>query len=100
MIYGTETQEHFEVDNRCVRIVFSENSSFEPVIANMILTFKMPVNIMKADTRNVGGTAKGEMILQLPDNAEIAEKMVQYLKNHNLAVEEFKTVKEWRGDHV
>lgn len=100
MIYGTETQEHFEVDNRCVRIVFSENSSFEPVIANMILAFKMPVNIMKADTRNVGGTAKGEMILQLPDNKETAEKMVAYLKNHNLAVEEFKPVKEWRGEHV
>jgi D-methionine transport system ATP-binding protein len=100
MIYGTETQEHFQVDNRCVRIVFSENSSFEPVIANMILTFKMPVNIMKADTRNVGGTAKGEMILQLPDNPEISEKMVKYLRNHNLAVEEFKPVKEWRGEHV
>ena len=100
LIYGTETQEHFEVDNRCVRIVFSENSSFEPVIANMILMFKMPVNIMKADTRNVGGTAKGEMILQLPDNGEVAEKMVAYLKNHNLVVEEFKPVKEWRGEHV
>lgn len=100
LIYGTETQEHFEVDNRCVRIVFSENSSFEPVIANMILMFKMPVNIMKADTCNINGTAKGEMILQLPENAEIAEKMVSYLRNHNLAVEEFKPVKEWRGEHV
>ena len=100
LIYGTETQEHFAVDSRCIRIVFSENSSFEPVIANMILTFKMPVNIMKADTRNVGGTAKGEMILQLPDNADVAHKMVEYLKNHNLEVHEFEPVKEWRGEDV
>ena len=46
-----------------VRIVFSENSSFEPVIANMILQFNEPVNILKANTKNVGGVAKGEMIL-------------------------------------
>ena len=34
-----------------VRIVFSENSSFEPVIANMILQFNEPVNILKANTK-------------------------------------------------
>ena len=46
-----------------IRIVFSENSAFEPVIANLVLTFGEPVNILKADTKNVGGVAKGEMIL-------------------------------------
>lgn len=39
----------------CIRIVFSVNSSFEPVIANMVLKFGQPVNIMKADTMNVEG---------------------------------------------
>ena len=38
-----------------IRIVFSENSAFEPVIANLILNFNEPVNILKADTKNVGG---------------------------------------------
>ena len=51
-------------DGEIVRIVFSENSAFEPVIANLILTFHEPVNILKANTKNVGGVAKGEMILQ------------------------------------
>ena len=51
------------VTDRKLRIVFSENSAFEPVIANMILQFGVPVNILKADTKNVGGVAKGEMIL-------------------------------------
>ena len=49
---------------RKVRIVFSENSAFQPVIANMILKFREPVNILRADTRNIGGVAKGEMILE------------------------------------
>lgn len=42
-----------------LRIVFSENSAFEPVIANMVLKFGVPVNILRADTKNVGGVAKG-----------------------------------------
>ena len=49
---------------RKVRIVFSENSAFQPVIANMILKFREPVNILRADTRNIGGVAKGEMIVE------------------------------------
>ena len=73
---------------RCIRIVFSSNSSYEPVIANMILTCKAPVNILLADTRDIGGVAHGQMILQLPEDTEAAEKMIQYLKNRKLEVEE------------
>ena len=54
-----------------LRIVFTENSAFEPVIANMILQFGKPVNILRADTKNVGGVAKGEMILGLPDDRHL-----------------------------
>ncbi len=73
---------------RCVRIVFSENSSFEPVIGNMVLAFKSPVNILYANTRNLDGVAKGEMVLQLPENEELSEKMIAWLKNERLSVEE------------
>ncbi|MFI3236977.1 MAG: ATP-binding cassette domain-containing protein [Lachnospiraceae bacterium] len=97
LIYGSDTQAPFEEGNRCIRIVFTENSSFEPVIANMILQFKTPVNIMKADTRNIDGIAKGEMVLQMPEDRELMEKMIVYLLNHNLTVEEFRSVKEVEG---
>ena len=73
---------------RCVRIVFSENSSFEPVISNMILECKAPVNILLADTRDVNGTAKGQMVLQLPDDEEVADRMIRFLEERRLAVEE------------
>lgn len=78
------------VSSRCVRIVFSENSSFEPVIANMVLKFAQPVNILGADTKNVSGTAHGEMLLGLPSDNELAESMIAYLRERNLAVEEVK----------
>lgn len=71
-----------------LRIVFSENSAFEPVIANMVLRFGMPVNILRADTKNVGGVAKGEMILGLPEDEGLQQEMTQYLVQHGLEIEE------------
>ncbi len=75
---------------RCVRIVFSENSSFEPVIGNMVLAFKTPVNILYANTRDLDGVAKGEMILQLPEDEVLGDKMIAYLVGAKLSVEELK----------
>ena len=73
---------------KCIRIVFVENSSFEPVIANMILECKAPVNILLADTKDINGIAHGQMILQLPEDAGIASKMIHYLQDRKLTVEE------------
>ena len=73
---------------RKIRIVFKENSAYEPVISNMILKFKTPVNILKADTRNVGGKARGEMVLALPEEDGLAEDIIEYLKSNNLVVSE------------
>ena len=71
-----------------IRIVFSENSAFEPVIANLILTFKEPVNILKADTKNVGGVAKGEMILEFMKGSTNTEQMKKYLTDRGLTIGE------------
>lgn len=73
---------------RCIRIVFSENSSFEPVIANMVLEHKCPVNILKASTESIQGVAHGHMILQLPEDTQMADQMIAYLKQRQLLVEE------------
>lgn len=71
-----------------LRIVFSENSAFEPVIANMILQFGQPVNILGAATQNVGGVAKGSMLLQLPLSRDLSRKMEDYLVEKGLDIEE------------
>ena len=73
---------------RLVRITFKDKSSFEPVIANLVLTYRTPVNILYADTKNIGGSAEGEMILQLPEIEETAEKMIEYLRETNMGIEE------------
>lgn len=73
---------------KVIRIVFSENSAYEPVIANAILKFNAPINVLKADTRNVGGVAKGEMILGLPKDEELQRKIIDYLHERKLSVSE------------
>ena len=78
-----------EIQNgEIVRIVFSENSAFEPVIANLILTFHEPVNILKADTKNVGGVAKGEMILQFMSDSTNVPEMKKFLTERGLEIGE------------
>lgn len=71
-----------------IRIVFSENSAFEPVISNLVLTFREPVNILRANTKNVGGVAKGEMILEFIKDSTNVDAMKQYLTDHGLAIGE------------
>ena len=73
---------------RCCRIVFNGNSSFEPIIAGMVLDFRQPVNILFADTKNIDGKAFGQMVIQLPDNELTASRMMEYLRAKNLTVEE------------
>ena len=73
---------------RKIRVTFSGNSAFEPIIGNIILECKTPVNILYADTKTIHGNAEGEMILQLPDSKEIADKMIEYFRKKNLGVEE------------
>ena len=75
-------------DGEIVRIVFSENSAFEPVIANLILTFHEPVNILKANTKNVGGVAKGEMSLQFMSDSTNVPEMKKFLTERGLEIGE------------
>ena len=88
---GVENQKVAQEEIRSdeiIRVVFSENSAFEPVIANMILKFQEPVNILKADTKNVGGRAKGEMILGSGKDCKKIREMKAYLEERGLAIEE------------
>ena len=88
LVFSGRTQIQEMKGKRLVRVTFREKSSFEPVIANLVLTYRTPVNILYADTKNINGQAQGEMILQLPELEEVADKMIQYLKEINMGVEE------------
>lgn len=88
LVFSGRTQIQEMKGKRLVRVTFQEKSSFEPVIANLVLTYRTPVNILYADTKNINGQAQGEMILQLPEIEKVANKMIQYLRDTNMGVEE------------
>lgn len=74
--------------SRQIRIIFDGRKSSEPVIANMVLACKAPVNIMHADTRDIEGQAMGQMIIQLPEDETDAGRICNYLKTANVTFEE------------
>ena len=78
--------------SRLYRIIFNGRSSFEPVISNLVLECGAPVNIMFADTRDIGGTAFGQMVLQLPDNEDVVRRILAYADSKGLMLEEMKNV--------
>ena len=75
-------------NSRQIRIIFDGRESSEPVIANMILACKVPVNIMHADTRDIEGKAMGQMLIQLPEDEVDAGRICNYLKTAKVAFEE------------
>ncbi|MCR5829227.1 MAG: ATP-binding cassette domain-containing protein [Lachnospiraceae bacterium] len=73
---------------KTVRIVFRNNSAYEPVLANAVLKLGKPINILKADTQNIGGKAVGEMLLGLPGDDKAAGEIIEYFKESGLTVTE------------
>ena len=71
------------------RLIFDGQSSFDPVVSNMVLACGKPVNIMYASTQYIGGTAFGQMVLQLPEDEESIARIQAYVKEHGLYLEEF-----------
>ncbi|MDO5350132.1 MAG: ATP-binding cassette domain-containing protein [Lachnospiraceae bacterium] len=76
--------------DRQLRIIFDGRESSEPVISNLVLACKVPVNIMHAETRDVGGKAMGQMMIQIPADETEANRVINYLKTTKITFEEVK----------
>lgn len=88
MIFPDGEKMTAQVGERLLRIVFDGSSSFDPVVARMILECNAPVNIMYADMKNIDGIARGQMIIQLPAEEATAAKVMTYLQENGLEIEE------------
>lgn len=88
LVYPNGIPEGSLSGKRCCRIVFDGSSAYDPAIASMILECQVPVNIMFADMKRVGDKAIGQMVIQLPEESLLADRVIHYLKQRNLVVEE------------
>ena len=75
-------------NSRQIRIIFDGRESSEPIISNMVLSCKVPVNIMHADTRDIEGKAMGQMLIQHPEDEADANRIRNYLKTARVTFEE------------
>ncbi|MDE6851462.1 MAG: ATP-binding cassette domain-containing protein [Lachnospiraceae bacterium] len=73
---------------RSIRIAFDGQSSFEPIISTMVLESNTKVNILGANTENIGGKAYGQMIIELPEEQEKQELVRQFLRKNKIHFEE------------
>lgn len=84
---GASHIESFLGEDKC-RIIFDGRTSFEPVIANMVLECRTPVNILFADTKDMDGKAFGQMVIQLPEDELNKKRIFSYLETNNIPYEE------------
>lgn len=88
LVYPDGKRSDFFSGRRQCRIVFDGCSSYEPIIANMVLTCKQAVNIIFADTQDIDGKAFGQMVIQLPDDESASQKILSYLKTKGVTAQE------------
>lgn len=88
LILGDSVKEVVATKGRKLRLVFDGRSSYEPVLSNIILATGLPVNILYASTSDIGGIAKGQMIIQLPDDETDASRILHYISSIKMKYEE------------
>ena len=85
LILGDSVKEVVATKGRKLRLVFDGRSSYEPVLSNIILATGLPVNILYASTSDI---AKGQMIIQLPDDETDASRILHYISSIKMKYEE------------
>ena len=71
-----------------IRIVFDANSAGQPIISQLIKDMDMAINILSADIRQLNGKSFGQMMIARPDDPVEVKKIMDYLRNAGMTVEE------------
>lgn len=73
------------ISNKKIIITFDSASTYEPVVANMILECGVAINILRADVNERDGYIYGRMVLQIPEDEKQSAKIYTYLNKHNIS---------------
>ncbi|MBQ1801601.1 MAG: ATP-binding cassette domain-containing protein [Lachnobacterium sp.] len=81
---------NFAVENKkkVIRLSFDGQSSYEPVIANLVLKCNAKINILGASTENISGKAFGQMLIEMPKDEKVLAKVKNYLDDIHINYEE------------
>ncbi|MCD8131213.1 MAG: NIL domain-containing protein [Lachnospiraceae bacterium] len=73
---------------RCLRIAFDGFSSSVPLISQLTFYTGEMINILGANTEDIGGKAYGQIVIELPQNAETLYKIESFLDERGIHYEE------------
>ena len=62
-----------------VRLAFNGESTYKPLVSALILETGVPVSILFADTRDIGGKTYGQILLELPGEDRPAQRVTAWL---------------------
>ncbi len=70
-----------------LRLAFTGDESGDPVISDMTLKCGVMVNILAANTEEIGGKTFGQMLIELPKDAEVRARIERYLTDRGIYYE-------------
>ncbi len=71
-----------------LRLAFTGEESGAPVISDMTVKCNTMVNILSANTENIGGKAFGQMLIELPADADEQRRIKDYLDGRGIHYEQ------------
>lgn len=75
-------------NKKVLRIAFDGQSSFDPIISELTVYCNELINILGANTENIGGRAYGQILIEHPENEKTYQKVKQFLKEKQIYFEE------------
>ncbi len=83
LVLPESSKTSFTTKGEKIRLIFDGTSTKEAVISSMILECQAPINILFADTKILEGVTYGHMIIELPSDKILQEKIISWLDaNH------------------
>ncbi len=87
LIIPEETNLVSHTDRDVLRIVFDGQSAFEPIVSSLTIECQTMVNILGANTENIGGKAYGQMLIELSGDPDKVQKIKDYLDRQGIHYE-------------
>ena len=76
-----------ENDDVVLKLIFDNQTSTKPLIANLIQEWKIPINIIAGNLDHIGKATFGHLVVSLKHQTESTEKIIRYLTEHRVRVE-------------
>lgn len=87
LIEPTHAQPSTQTVPNSLRIAFTGEESGAPVISDMTLACNVMVNILSANTENIGGKTFGQMLIEMPEDSAAQKRITDYLTGRGIIFE-------------